>query len=146
MSCIGTILIVEDSDEDFEVCAMALKRDTVPENSIKRCETGDDAIKYLFGTEHRQGAEPPDLILLDLNLPGMNGLEVLARIKSEESTKQVPVVVLSTSSYSGTVEDCYRLGANSYIKKPISLSDYLTALHQAYVYWFDLVSLPRPLK
>jgi CheY-like chemotaxis protein len=140
------ILLVEDSPEDFEATVRALRKAGVA-NPVYRCEDGDEALDYL----HRRGryADPataprPGIILLDLNLPGTDGREVLEEIKADASLQLIPVVVLTTSTDERDVERCYRAGANSYIKKPVDLDGFLQAIRRLTEFWFEVVILPTP--
>ena len=139
------ILLVEDSPEDFETTERAFRRSGL-KNQIFRCADGDEALDYL----HHRGryAEPekaprPGVILLDLNLPGTDGREVLAEIKNDPLLKQIPVIVLTTSKDERDVEACYRCGANSYIQKPVDLDGFMKAIERLNDYWFEVVILPR---
>jgi CheY-like chemotaxis protein len=140
------ILLVEDSPEDAEATCRALRRAGLAA-PIVQCSTGDEALDFL----RRRGeyAEPgralrPGIILLDLNLPGTDGREVLQEIKRDADLCQIPVVVLTTSGAPQDVEACYRAGANSYIQKPVDLDGLLTAVQRLKDYWFDVVILPKP--
>ena len=139
------ILLVEDSPEDFETTERAFRRSGL-KNPIFRCADGDEALEFL----HRRGryAEPnkaprPGVILLDLNLPGTDGREVLSEIKNDPNLKQIPVIVLTTSKDERDIEVCYRCGANSYIQKPVDLDGFMKAIERLKDYWFEVVILPR---
>lgn len=139
------ILLVEDSPEDFEATVRALKRAGLA-NPIHRCEDGDEALEFLF----RRGryADPasaprPGIILLDLNLPGTDGREVLAEIKADAALRAIPVVILTTSTDERDVERCYSAGANSYIKKPVDLDGFMRAIQRLKEFWFEIVIVPR---
>lgn len=139
------ILLVEDSPEDFEATVRALRRAGLA-NPILRCEDGDQALDYL----HRRGAyaDParsprPGIILLDLNLPGTDGRQVLDEIKAAPDLRPIPVVVLTTSTDERDVERCYAAGANSYIKKPVDLEGFMRAIQRLTDFWFEVVILPR---
>ena len=139
------ILLVEDSPEDYETTLRAFKKSGL-KNPIFRCEDGDGALDFLF----RRGryADPeeaprPGVILLDLNLPGTDGREVLSEIKSDEGLKNIPVIVLTTSNDDRDVEACYRAGANSYIQKPVDMDGFLRAIERLNGYWFEVVVLPQ---
>ena len=140
------LLLVEDSPEDYETTLRAL-RGTGLGNRIFRCGDGDDALDYLY----RRGeyADPalaprPGLILLDLNLPGTDGRQVLAEIKGNNALKSIPVIVLTTSNAESDVESCYLDGASSYIQKPVDLPGFIEAIRQLKGYWFEIVILPKP--
>lgn len=139
------ILLVEDSPEDFETTERAFRRSGL-RNPIFRCSDGDEALDYL----HRRGpyADPaksprPGVILLDLNLPGTDGREVLSEIKADPSLKQIPVVVLTTSRDERDVDACYKAGASSYIQKPVDLDGFIKAIERLNGYWFEVVILPK---
>ena len=139
------ILLVEDSPEDFEATRRALHKSGL-RNPIYRCSDGDEALDFL----HRRGefADPataprPGIILLDLNLPGTDGREVLADIKQDERLKQIPVIVLTTSNDDRDVEACYKSGANSYIQKPVDMDGFIKAIERINDFWFEVVILPR---
>jgi CheY-like chemotaxis protein len=139
------ILLVEDSPEDFETTERAFRRSGL-KNPIFRCADGDEALDYLY----RRGsysdplkAPRPGVILLDLNLPGTDGREVLSEIKNDPDLKQIPVIVLTTSKDDRDIEVCYRCGANSYIQKPVDLDGFMRAIERLNDYWFEVVILPR---
>ncbi len=139
------ILLVEDSPVDYETTVRALKKAGVS-NNIQHCEDGDQALDYLFhrGSYNDRTKYPkPGLILLDLNLPGTDGREVLAELKGCDELKKVPVVVLTTSSDEKDIEQCYEHGANSYILKPVDIEGFFTAIERLTNYWFDIVILPK---
>jgi two-component system, response regulator len=140
------VLVIEDSPEDFEATRRSLRRGGLA-NPIVHLPDGDRALDYLFaGLDGEPAARPvaPGLILLDLNLPGTDGRQVLTRVKADERLRQVPVVVLTTSRDERDVHACYRAGANSYIQKPVDLSGFQRALRTLREYWFDVVVLPVP--
>jgi len=139
------ILLVEDSPEDFEATERAFRRAGL-KNPIFRCADGDAALDFLY----RRGryADPasaprPGIVLLDLNLPGTDGREVLEVVKADANLKQIPIVVLTTSSDERDVQACYRAGANSYIQKPVDLDGFMRAIEHLNGYWFEVVILPR---
>jgi CheY-like chemotaxis protein len=139
------ILVVEDSPEDYEVTIRAFKKANLA-NPVFRCQDGEEALDFLHqrGTYAEPGRAPrPSLILLDLNLPGTDGREVLAQVKGDPRLRTIPVVVLTTSADERDVESCYRAGANSYIQKPVSLESFLRAIQVLKNYWFEIVLLPR---
>lgn len=142
---LAPVLLVEDSPEDFEATRRALQRAGLP-NPLAHCATGDEALAYLFARKNAGGeaakAKPPALILLDLNLPGTDGRQVLAEVKKDETLRQIPVVVLTTSSDERDVAACYLAGANSYIQKPVDLKAFRLAVASLRTYWFDTVLLP----
>jgi CheY-like chemotaxis protein len=139
------ILLIEDSPEDYEATVRAFKRSGL-NNPIFRCEDGENALDFL----HRRGpyADPeraprPGVILLDLNLPGTDGREVLTEIKQDDQLKQIPVIVLTTSNDARDVESCYQAGANSYIQKPVDTEGFVRAIERLNGYWFEVVVLPH---
>ena len=136
---LAELLIVEDSPEDFEATRRSLVRGGLA-NPIVHLSNGDAALDYLFAGG--EVATTPALILLDLNLPGTDGRQVLARVKGHPMLREVPVVVLTTSRDERDVAACYRAGANSYIQKPVDLAGFQHALRTLREYWFDVVVLP----
>jgi CheY-like chemotaxis protein len=139
------ILLVEDSPEDFEATVRAFRKSGL-KNPIVRCEDGDSALDYL----HRRGrwTEPessprPGVILLDLNLPGTDGREVLQEIKQHDQLRHIPVIVLTTSNDDRDVKACYQAGANSYVQKPVDMDGFIRAIERLNGYWFEVVVLPR---
>lgn len=139
------ILLVEDSPEDFEATVRALRRAGLA-NPIARCEDGDDALDYLYqrGQYATPGSAPrPGIILLDLNLPGTDGREVLAELKADDALRSIPVVILTTSTDERDVTRCYSAGANSYIKKPVDLDSFMLAIQRLKEFWFEVVIVPR---
>ncbi len=139
------ILLIEDSPEDYETTVRSLQKAGL-KNPIIRCVDGEDALDYLHkrGGYGAAGSAPrPGIILLDLNLPGTDGREVLEEIKQDPSLKTIPVVVLTTSSDQRDIEQCYRVGANSYIQKPVDLDGFVQSMARMKDYWFEVVILPR---
>jgi two-component system response regulator len=139
------ILLVEDSPEDFEATVRAFKKSGL-RNPIVRCEDGDSALDYLFRRGQWADAETsprPGVILLDLNLPGTDGREVLQEIKKHEQLRHIPIIVLTTSNDDRDVEACYQAGANSYVQKPVDMDGFIRAIERLNGYWFEVVVLPR---
>jgi CheY-like chemotaxis protein len=139
------ILLVEDSPEDYETTERAFRRSGL-KNPIFRCADGEEALDFLY----RRGkyADPqtsprPGVVLLDLNLPGTDGREVLNEIKNDPDLKQIPVIVLTTSKDDRDIEVCYRCGANSYVQKPVDLEGFMHAIERLNDYWFEVVILPK---
>ncbi|NJP10687.1 MAG: response regulator [Leptolyngbyaceae cyanobacterium RU_5_1] len=131
------LLIAEDSDEDFEVLHLLMQQMAV-QNPIYRCTNGDKLLDFLYQDgdyDSSDTAPRPSVILLDLNLPGTDGREVLEQLKQDQHLKEIPVVVFTTSSNPRDVEFCYQNGANGYLIKPVD-SDQLERTVQAFVdYW-----------
>ncbi|HEY9421242.1 MAG TPA: response regulator [Thermoanaerobaculia bacterium] len=139
------ILLVEDSPEDFETTQRAFRKSGL-RNPIFRCADGDEALDYLFhrGKYADAGKAPrPGVILLDLNLPGTDGREVLTEVKADPVLRHIPVIVLTTSSDQRDVDACYRAGASSYIQKPVDLDGFMRAIERLNDYWFEVVILPK---
>ena len=138
------ILIVEDSPEDYDTTLRAFKKVGM-KNKVIRFEMGDECLDYLFGRGEHEGKKIvlPGLIMLDLNLPGTDGREVLKIIKSDLKLKKIPVVVLTTSNDIKDIEKCYQLGANSYIQKPVSFEGFINAITKLKEYWFEISILPK---
>ena len=137
----GLILLVEDSLADVRVTKRAFKKAGV-HNPVEHCVDGRRAINYLLLSRRPEGAVRPALVLLDLNLPGLDGREVLRTIKHTEAFRSIPVVVLSTSDDERDVQDCYALGANSYLKKPHDLDGLVAAMQSLSEFWFKTAQLP----
>ena len=138
------ILVVEDSDEHFEAVRRAFARTGI-RNPLRRYADGDEALDYLFrrgGHTDDSAWVRPAVVLLDLNLPGTDGREVLDQMKADPGLRSLPVVVVSTSSSPTDVEQSYRSGASGYIVKPVRFDDFLTAVGSLKSYWFDTVALP----
>jgi len=139
------ILIVEDSPEDYEATIRAFKKSRLF-NPVFRCENGDDALDYLFHRgryQEREISPRPGIILLDLNLPGTDGREVLKIIKSTPEIKMIPVIVLTTSIDRGDIEKCYFDGANSYMQKPVDLNKFIESIQRLKEYWFEISIIPE---
>ena len=139
------ILIVEDNPNDLELTLRALKRGHIV-NPIHSVSDGAEALDFLFGRgayEGRDTAQIPKVILLDLKLPKVDGLEVLRRVKGDERTKIIPVVVLTSSREERDVVESYRLGVNSYIVKPVDFENFVQAVSHLGLYWLLLNQSPR---
>jgi CheY-like chemotaxis protein len=137
------ILLVEDNPMDAELTKRALQKSNVNYGLIV-AEDGVEALKYFFGEDGKSGCTIEDLpvvVLLDLKLPRVNGLEVLGRIRADEKTKLVPVVVLTSSNEEKDIIASYDLGANSFIRKPSEFSEFTEAIRQL-IYWLTLNQPP----
>ncbi|MEM9859394.1 MAG: response regulator [Bacteroidota bacterium] len=130
------ILLVEDNEDDVILTMRALKKKNIM-NEVVVASDGVEALELLFGTEEKE-ALVPSLILLDLKMPKMDGLDVLKAINENEQTKMLPVVVLTTSDEEDDMVKSYRLGANSYIRKPVDFDRFLEAVGQLGLYWLVL--------
>lgn len=131
------ILMVEDNRGDAELTLRALKKSNLANNVI-HLKDGAEALDFIFGTGKYSGrntSELPKMILLDLNMPKIGGLEVLQRIKSDDRTKLIPVVILTSSAEDPDVKRCYDLGANSYIVKPVEFNDFTRKVADLGLYW-----------
>lgn len=139
------ILIVEDCEEDYEFTKRAFERAGL-HNTLDHCWDGDEALDYLFGRGEYAGPEkpePPGVILLDLNLPGTDGREVLQEIKANEGLRKIPVIVLTTSTDERDIDSCYASGANSYVQKPVDAQGFFLAIQRLKDYWFEVAILPK---
>jgi CheY-like chemotaxis protein len=142
-----SLLVIEDSDVDFEALQRMMRNSSLS-ISIYRCLDGDEALDFLYHTGEyadNNNAPHPSVILLDLNLPGTDGREVLERIKQDEKLKVIPIVVFTTSSNPRDMQVCYQKGANSYIIKPIDVSKLRKAIQTTLDYWFEVVALPESI-
>lgn len=138
----GKILLVEDSPDDAALTLRALKAHNIT-NEVVVARDGAEALDYLFGTGGRPApAEPPAVVLLDLKLPKLTGLEVLQRIRADEHTRLLPVVILTSSDEERDVIDGYSLGANSYVRKPVDFVEFTEAAKQLGLYWLLMNRAP----
>ncbi|QYK49983.1 MAG: response regulator [Anaerolineales bacterium] len=135
------ILLVEDNPGDVRLTQEAFK-DGMLRNNLHVAMDGEQAMDFLYRRGQFAEAPRPDLILLDLNLPKMNGREVLAAIKQDESLKRIPVVVLTTSQDEADITESYRQFASSYIVKPVSMEKFLKVVSSFKQYWLSVVKLP----
>ena len=138
------ILLVEDNPNDVELALHALKKNNLT-NHIQVVRDGAEALEFLFGSGAYAGREvnhTPKVILLDLKLPKVDGLEVLRRVKSDERTRLIPVVVLTSSREERDIVESYRLGVNSYITKPVDFEQFTEAVRQLGLYWLLLNQPP----
>jgi len=138
------ILLAEDNPDDVQLTLRALKKSNIM-NEVVVAQDGVEALEYLFGTGKYSGRDTkilPQVVLLDLKMPKMDGLEVLQRIRKDERTRVLPVVVLTTSSEDRDKVESYKLGANSYIRKPVDFNQFAEAVRQLGLYWLVLNEAP----
>jgi CheY-like chemotaxis protein len=138
------ILLVEDDPDDVKLTLKALEKSRIA-NKVEIAWDGVEALDYLFATGKFAGRDKgimPQLILLDLKMPKMDGIEVLRRLRSDERTKLLPVVVLTTSTEDKDRIESYKLGANSYIRKPVDFRQFIDAVQQLQLYWLVLNETP----
>lgn len=138
------ILIVEDCPDDFKAIQGSLLNNWLS-LKISHCESGDEALSLIENLDKTDTLDRIefDLILLDLNLPGASGKEVLEELKSNPNLRHIPIFILSTSDSYIDVEDCYRLGANGYLKKPILLHEFGDLMSKIKDFWFKTNVLPK---
>ena len=138
------VLMVEDSPNDAELIARALSKLNIA-NKIYWLKDGEEALEFIFRTGRyaaRNEITPLKVMLLDLKLPKVNGLEVLAKVKADEHAKTIPVVIVTSSQEDKDLKEAYRLGANSYIVKPIDAASFIKALSEAGLYWLAINKPP----
>jgi two-component system response regulator len=139
-----TILLVEDNRDDVELTIRALKEAKIT-NAVVVAKNGVEALDYVFGTGTHAGRDPADqpvVVLLDIKLPLLNGIDVLKRMRADERTRRTPVVMLTSSKEQGDVAQTYELGANSYVRKPVDFESFVTAARQLGLYWTVLNEPP----
>jgi two-component system, response regulator len=139
------VLLVEDNIADAELAIRELKKHNMA-NNLVHVKDGEEALAFIFGTGKFAGSThisyPPKVILLDIQMPKVNGIEVLEKIKSDERTKAIPVVVLTSSKQDPDIQKCYKLGANSYIVKPVNFEGFAQAIKNLGFYWLLLNQPP----
>jgi CheY-like chemotaxis protein len=139
------ILLVEDNMDDAEMTIRALRKKNLS-NRLTHLTDGEEALNFLFGKGKFEGRDinlKPKLILLDLKMPKIDGMEVLEKVKSNSETKKIPVVVLTSSKEDPDLKKCYELGANSYIVKPVEFESFINAVSELGLYWMLLNQVPR---
>lgn len=138
------ILLVEDSDADAELIMRALRKGNIV-NRVVRVRDGVEALDFVFreGTFKDRQGEQLRLILLDLKMPRLSGLDVLRRLKADESAKQIPVVVLTSSAEEQDVTESYKLGVNSYLVKPVAFADFTQVITHTGLYWAVMNRVPH---
>jgi len=140
----GAILLVEDNPDDEALTVRALKKNNIT-NDLVVARDGAEALDYLFGTGAHAGRDPqnlPRVVLLDLNLPKVDGLEVLKRVRADPRTRLAPIVVLTSSKEESDMVESYGRGANSYIRKPVDFVQFVEAVRQLGLYWLVLNEHP----
>jgi len=143
-----TILLVEDNSDDAALTVRALKKSNIL-NELVVARDGEEALDYLFGTglyAGRDTRQQPQVILLDLNLPKIDGLEALRRIRADARTRLLPVIILTSSKEEQDLLSGYSLGANSYIRKPVDFVQFSAAVQQLGLYWLVLNECPPCLR
>ena len=139
------ILLVEDNDDDAKLTIHALEKNKMEKNLV-RLKDGEEALDFIFASgkflETRNIAFPPKLILLDIRMPKVNGIEVLQRIKCAPLTKAIPVVILTSSKEDSDIQKCYNLGANSYVVKPIDFEKFALTIKDIAYYWLHVNQPP----
>ncbi|MFZ6766949.1 response regulator [Undibacterium sp. Di26W] len=138
------ILLVEDSEEDAELTMRALKKNNLG-NKLVWVRDGVAALNFIFNTGEYAGRAKgdPRLILLDIKMPKMDGVEVLRRIKADDRSKTIPVVMLTSSAEGRDVTECYKLGVNSYLIKPVDFDAFMSVVAQAGLYWTVMNKVPK---
>ena len=135
------ILLVEDNENDAELTLRALRKRNLA-NHVHWVKDGEEALNYFFGADHI-APQSPKLVLLDLKLPKVNGLEVLRRLKSDERTRLIPVVVMTSSNQEPDIVKCYQLGGASYLVKPVKFDSFSEVVAQLGMYWLVLNQQPK---
>ena len=138
------ILLVEDNQDDEELALLAFEKSNIA-NEVVVARDGEEALDYLFGTGNYAGRDVsvlPQVVLLDLKLPKVEGLEVLQRLRADPRTRRLPVVVLTSSREEQDLMESYDLGANSYVRKPVDFAQFVEAMRQLQMYWLVLNEPP----
>lgn len=131
---------MEDNPADVGLAREAMKQSSIP-YSLKVVGNGEEAMSYLLSRDSDTGLEPPDIIMLDLNLPGKGGIEVLEEIKANPDLKRIPVIVLTTSNDDKNIESAYAVHANCYITKPVDFDKFSDVIKSIVNYWATVVKL-----
>ena len=139
------ILLAEDNESDAELTIRALRKNNLA-NKLVHLRDGADALDFICAEgsyAHRDVQNTPRVILLDLKMPKVNGIEVLQRIKSDSRTQKIPVVMLTSSKEDPDIQACYKLGVNSYVVKPVTFEEFVKAVSDLGLYWMLLNHSPR---
>jgi two-component system response regulator len=139
------IFLIEDNSDDIKLTQRAFMKSNIADKiDLRIAEDGQSALDYLFSLNNHStdGGQLPAIILLDLNLPKLNGLQVLERIRNEKRTKLIPVIVLTSSKEEADLKHAYKLGANSYIRKPVDFEKFKAAVQELALYWVELNEPP----
>jgi two-component system response regulator len=145
MEIAAEIILVEDNPSDADLIKRALNKNNVA-NKILHLKDGQEVIDYLFGEGQWKGrttANTPKVILLDLKMPKVSGIEVLKKIKSNEETRSIPVVILTSSKEDPDIKECYKLGVNSYVVKPVGFEEFSSTVAQMGLYWLLINQQPK---
>lgn len=145
MNKLAHILLVEDNEEDVEIIKINFKKEKIS-NPMTVVSDGETALNFLFGDGEFTERILPDLVLLDINIPRIDGKEVLSKIKADQKLKKIPVVMLTTSKNQEDVDDCYSWGAAGYIRKPVDFEGIKKVVKLIDEYWFGIVTLPTKPK
>lgn len=140
------VLIVEDSDDDFEATLRALDLDEVGSLVVSRSLNGRDAWELLLAQNSNEGVNSDQncqFVILDLNMPGLDGRGLLAKMKAHHRIRSIPVAILSTSDDSRDVDTCYHKGANTFIRKPVNWEEFVDTMSSLKAFWFEHAELPR---
>ena len=138
------IILVEDNPDDADLTMRALRKNNLT-NSLIHLQDGEEALDYIFCKGAYSGRSPgdiPKLILLDLKMPKVDGVEVLRQLKSDDRTKVIPVVLLTSSNEDRDIVECYRLGVNSYIVKPVEFASFVKVVSDIGLYWLSMNQIP----
>jgi two-component system response regulator len=138
------ILLIEDNPDDEELALLAFKKSNVA-NEVVIARDGEEALDYLFGTGAHAGRDTrvlPQVALLDLKLPKIDGLEVLQRVRADPRTRRLPIVILTSSKEEQDLIESYDLGANSYVRKPVDFAQFVESVRQLQLYWLVLNEAP----
>ncbi len=136
------ILLVEDNKGDIELTRESLSRGKL-KNKLTVIEDGESALNYLYKRAPYADVERPDIVLLDLNLPKVSGRDILKALKQDDSLKDIPVIILSSSQDAFDIKEAYQLHANCFVSKPVSLDSFIQVVQSIESFWIDIVKLPQ---